>query len=99
MVKQLAGEPNLSERLLEELAKRGTADHFRNVIRALLQGWGTSPHCFSTFKRILDLTEPFGRPFLLELIPDLLPAISALGGQEAVEGTAQAIIDTAEWWP
>ena len=99
VAEQLAGEPDLSERLLDELARLGTADQFRDAIRALLRGWGATPHRFSTFKRILDLTEPFGRPLLLELIPDLLPAISALGGSEAVEGTAQAIIDTAEWWP
>ena len=39
------------------------------------------------------------RANLLGAIAALLPVIHRLGGEEAVRGTAQAIIDTAKWWP
>jgi hypothetical protein len=40
-----------------------------------------------------------GRKNLLWAIDALLPVIKELGGQKAVRETAQAIIDTARWWP
>jgi hypothetical protein len=39
------------------------------------------------------------REDLLEVIQALLPVIHRLGGEKAVRETAQAIIDTAKWWP
>jgi hypothetical protein len=39
------------------------------------------------------------RPRLLYVLGASMPAIEQLGGQKALAETAQAIIDTARWWP
>lgn len=49
-----------------------------------------------------DTLEAFSkakRENLLGAIEALLPVIHRLGGEKAVRETAQAIIDTAKWWP
>jgi hypothetical protein len=40
-----------------------------------------------------------GRTQLLDVIRALSPVIARLGGASAIREAAQAIVDTAEWWP
>ncbi len=49
--------------------------------------------------KALYLLAPGTRPNLLSDIHHLVPMIQALGGQEAVDDTARAIVDIGRWWP
>lgn len=54
------------------------------------------------FKEISDVFKAFAntpRPNFLTALIAFLPVIKEIGGQEAVEQTAQSILDCAKWWP
>lgn len=95
---QIAYEVDLLDEFFDEICKIKKADDFNEIVKSFLQEW-VSEINYSYFARILEISEKFGRASFLELIPYLQCSINALGGHNAVEGTAQAIIDTAEWWP
>lgn len=48
---------------------------------------------------ILCIFASKGRKPLLSAVKEFLPIIVGLGGERAVRETAQAILDTARWWP
>lgn len=49
--------------------------------------------------RVIRIFSGTKRENLLGAIKALMPVIARLGGERAVRETAQAIIDTAKWWP
>lgn len=58
------------------------------------------PVCgYSLFALIVDSASRLRRPDLLKILQALMPAIANLGGSDAVQDTADAIRDTARWWP
>lgn len=61
---------------------------------------GASEPCeFVQLSGTLHAFAKVARSQLLGTIGALLPVIERLGGQQALQETAQAIIDTAKWWP
>ncbi len=53
----------------------------------------------SLFSDTLRAFSKTGRPNCLIAIKSFVPFIAHLGGERAVRETAQAILDTAKWWP
>ncbi|MBD0262782.1 MAG: hypothetical protein ICV78_08655, partial [Tolypothrix sp. Co-bin9] len=53
---------------------------------------------FNHWRRTLHILSVHTRPNLLSDINALTPVIPALGGQQAVKDTADAIQDLSRWW-
>jgi hypothetical protein len=53
---------------------------------------------FAHWRDTLHILSVHTRPSLLSDIKALTPVITALGGQEAVKDTADAIQDVSRWW-
>lgn len=62
-------------------------------------GSQNAAHTCSGFFSILDAMCDLKRGDVLEVIQALVPATAALGGATAITETADAIRDTAHWWP
>jgi hypothetical protein len=53
----------------------------------------------SQFVDTLHSSANLERFYLLQTLETIAPVIHRLGGEQAIRETAQAIIDTAQWWP
>ena len=65
----------------------------------LVAGTRTENQWGGDISAILHAFSSGRREYLLTAIRALLPVIARLGGMSALRQTAQAIADTAAWWP
>lgn len=98
VARQLAGEPEIWQRVLREAERLGDLEKRVSVLNALASSWNPS-FGYSHLAQILDAMDVSPRKDWLAPIQSLLPAIIALGGKATVRQTADAIADTARWWP
>ncbi|TCO79243.1 hypothetical protein EV699_12021 [Plasticicumulans lactativorans] len=100
----LAGEPALLAEALAAATAIGDEVWRANALAAVAahlageQRRQVLAEAFAAFIQALDLVAERDRNALLDFTTRLLPVIRALGGPTALVGTAEAIVDTAEWW-
>jgi hypothetical protein len=98
VVRQLAGESELWERALRETKRIAVGDARAEVLIALANTWRLS-FDYSDFAKVLDAMSVSHRQDWLKLTQALLPVIATLGGKTVMREVADAILDTARWWP
>lgn len=105
IVKHLPKEPStLDLELFEDACDMCQHDESFLILEILAHRWESM--CKTNGKRELDLVAKVLHTFanthraqLLSAIKAVMPVIARLGGERVVRETAEAIIDTAKWWP
>ena len=100
VAKHLAGEQRqqVLQQALEAAARINYEWSRAWVLGAVASAW--SLRCdYSHFIQMLDAMGASHRKDWLVLVQGLFPIITELGGEAAVSETADAIFDTACWWP
>ena len=96
--------PGLRLRILEIALQLPYQEETGHIIGNVASDWAAASRVAGSTETALlaDTLLAFahvGRSELVGILRALTPLIKRLGGEIAVRGTADAIMDTAEWWP
>jgi hypothetical protein len=94
----LIGEEALLERALAAIEAIPDESDCSKALIAILQHLEIQ-NVHALWERLSSTLARFKRPELLRVLPSLVPLIKQLGGEAALEKTAQNIIEISEWWP
>jgi hypothetical protein len=90
--------PDLWEQALRKAERITDSDKRVQVLVALAGAWDRS-FGYSYFAQVLDTMGTSHRKDWLAMVKALLPIIAALGETTVMREVADAILDTARWWP